>query len=508
VAPSAPATSAASAAELPRDTVSVAMPVQNGRTLFVARGGNLQAALDSARGGDVVTLEPGATFTGTFVLRQKPTAGWIVVRTGVPDASLPAQGTRMTPARAASANLAKVLTSANNSPAFRTDAGAARWRLIGLEIAPAPAMTLGNALVELGFASTADLTSRSQLPQDIILDRLYIHGTPTLDMRRCVALHSGRSAVVDSYLSECHYRGADSQAIIGYNGSGPYRIENNYLEGAGMGIMFGGAAPGIADMVPSDIVVRRNYFFKPLSWKGVWEVKNAFELKIGQRVLVEQNVFENVWAGAQSGAAILFKTTAYVDNPAQMTSDVTFRWNQVKCASQGVNISGQPENTWGTPARRITITQNLFHDIGMCNGEGGGRMVQLYNALEDVVVDRNTFVSPNAQGQFVSFEGRLGARLTFTNNIGQLAEYGVFSPNGMGTAALQAFWPNSWTFSGNVLVGTTSAAYPANNPIVGSLDAVGFANAGGGDYRLTTSSPYQGRGVDVAALNTALGGVR
>jgi hypothetical protein len=486
------------------------MPSLGGRALYVAAGGSLQAAIDSSRSGDVINVQPGAVFDGTHTLRRKDGSGWIVIRTAAPDGAMPAPGTRMTPSRAASANLARVRANFANYPAFKTEPGAARWRLIGLEIATAPSMLFGNALIELGFASTADLTDRSQLPQDIVLDRLYIHGTATLDVKRCVAFHSGRSALVDSYLADCHDRSSgESQAIIGYNGSGPYRIENNYLEGAGMGIMFGGAAPGIADMVPSDIVIRRNHFFKPLSWKGVWPVKNVIELKVGRRVLIEQNVLENNWIDGQSGAAVLFKTTAYVNHPAQVTEDVTFRWNHVRCSPQGLNVSSRPENTWGTRARRITIAQNLWTEIGRCNGSEAGRMVQLYDGLQDVMIDRNTFISANSAGHFVTFDGTPGARLTFTNNIGQLAEYGVFSSSGFGAVALQNFWPNAWTFTGNVLVGDPGInQYPATTSFTPSLAGVGFVDPAGGNYQLSGASPYQGRGVDVPTLNAYLAGVR
>ena len=63
----------------------------------------------------------------------------------------------------------------------------------------------------------------------------------------------------------------------------------------------------IADLVPADITIRRNLVSKPLEWRGSkWQVKNAFELKNARRVLVEGNVFEHVWAGAQTGYAIVF----------------------------------------------------------------------------------------------------------------------------------------------------------------------------------------------------------
>ena len=70
-------------------------------------------------------------------------------------------------------------------------------------------------------------------------------------------MNSARTAVVDSYLSNLHEVGADSQAIAGWNGPGPFKIVNNYLEGAGENVMFGGADPRIPNLVPSDIEIRK-----------------------------------------------------------------------------------------------------------------------------------------------------------------------------------------------------------------------------------------------------------
>ena len=59
----------------------------------------------------------------------------------------------------------------------------------------------------------------------------------------------------------------DTQAIGGWNGPGPYLIENNYLEAAGENVMFGGADPTIPNLVPSDITLRLNHLIKPRSWQ-------------------------------------------------------------------------------------------------------------------------------------------------------------------------------------------------------------------------------------------------
>ncbi len=135
------------------------------------------------------------------------------------------------------------------------------------------------AVVNLGdYSHTA--TGIADYPQFIILDRVYVHGTSSMNLQRCVALNSRSSAVIDSWISDCHYRYLDSQAIWGWDGPGPYKIVNNRLEGASENVMFGGGDPQFSGVVPSDIEIRRNHFYKPLTWKGAgWAIKNLFELK-------------------------------------------------------------------------------------------------------------------------------------------------------------------------------------------------------------------------------------
>src|SRR5438309_8949403 len=76
-------------------------PPTGGTVRTVNAGGDLQAAINAARPGDVITLQPGATFSGNYTLPNKSGTGWIIVRTSAADASLPPPGTRITPADAA-----------------------------------------------------------------------------------------------------------------------------------------------------------------------------------------------------------------------------------------------------------------------------------------------------------------------------------------------------------------------------------------------------------------------
>ena len=74
--------------------------------------------------------------------------------------------------------------------------------------------------------------------------------------------------MLNSFISDIKAVNADSQAIVGYNGEGPFTIENNYLEAAGENVMFGGSDPAVTNLVPSDIVLRRNHLYKPLEWRN------------------------------------------------------------------------------------------------------------------------------------------------------------------------------------------------------------------------------------------------
>src|SRR6185295_1881957 len=84
---------------LPSTFLNTSPPTQAGRTISVAAGGNLQAALNTALPGDTIELAAGATFTGNFVLPKKSGSGWVWIRTSA-YGSLPPRGTRVAPSSA------------------------------------------------------------------------------------------------------------------------------------------------------------------------------------------------------------------------------------------------------------------------------------------------------------------------------------------------------------------------------------------------------------------------
>jgi len=228
----------------------------------VATSLDFQQALNAARPGDVITLQAGVVLQGNFFLPERTSGAderWITIRSGSTDEALP-EGIRVMPAQAAA--MAR-LESSNSQPVLLTRSGAHHYRFEGIEFTIAPTVMLNYGIVRLGEGNEADA---ALLPHHLVFDRCYIHGHATADVSRGIALNSATTEIVNSYISDCHGLGFDTQAIAGWNGPGPFRIVNNYLEGAGENVMFGGADPKISGLVPSDIEFINNHCAKPLSW--------------------------------------------------------------------------------------------------------------------------------------------------------------------------------------------------------------------------------------------------
>ncbi|HJR07927.1 MAG TPA: hypothetical protein VJ842_11765, partial [Pyrinomonadaceae bacterium] len=292
-------------------------------TINVPANGDFQAALDAAQPGDEIVLAAGALYMGPFTLPYKTGTGtdadWITIRTSAPDSLLPASGTRITPAY--SSLLPKLLSPGGNSPALQTAAGAHHYRLVGIEIMPADPNVEVTNLVALGDGSSLQ-NSLDKVPHHLTIERCYIHAYPDQALRRGVALNSASTDITDSHLSDFKAT-VDAQAVWGWNGPGPFRIINNYLEASGEVAGFGGTEPAIAGLVPSDIEFRRNYCTKQVTWRGRWLVKNLFELKNAQRVWVEGNVLENNWADGQVGYAIVLTPGNGTGSASAVVQEVT-----------------------------------------------------------------------------------------------------------------------------------------------------------------------------------------
>jgi hypothetical protein len=471
----------------------------NGRELIrVSVGGDLQAALDAAQPGDVIVLPAGTEFVGNFVLPRKEGDGWITLRSELSRHGLPPADSRIDPQHARSL---AAIRSPNGQPALRTAPRAHHWRLELLEFRASP--SVDATVVEFGTSAQ----TLEAVPRDLVVDRCYFHGDPARGQKRGLALNSAATTIVNSYFGDFKHRSADAQAIAGWNGPGPFVVENNYLEASGENFLLGGADPSIPGLIPSDVTFRRNLVSRPEAWREArWSVKNLFELKNARRVLVEANIFENNWLSAQVGYAILL-TVANSNGRAFWATleDITFRHNVVRHSGGGISILGRDQH--GDPsgvARGIRISGNLFYDIDKDRWGGPGYFMLIGHGPEDLIVEHNTVIHSGAVIE--AYGGSpdrpiTSPRFVFRDNLMRHNQIGVHGGGrSVGTDALDAYFPGS-QFSRNVLAGGRASRYPPDNLFPSEEEFersfVDFANQ---DYRLRTDASFSHAAADGGAI--------
>jgi len=500
---------------------------------------DLQKAIDDAQPGTLIILDAGSTFKGSYVLPKKNNdKRWIILMSSGLDL-LPHEANRISPEMKTGDNeyplqrnaMPKIITSNTAGvPCFITQNNAHHYRLLGLEITADTTVKNSYGLINFGDASKAQ-NSLNQVPTHLIIDRCYIHGhTKATIMKYGVGLNCSNGAVIDSYISDFHSIGFDAQAISGINGPGPFKILNNYLEASGENIMFGGGAPAIPGLVPSDIEIRQNYMYKPIRWRvgspeyegNHWTIKNLFELKTGVRVLLEGNILENSWADlpiGQSGYAILL-TIRTEDNKASQAevSDITIRNNIIKNCGSGISLSGKDDGGKGNRSKRITIVNNLFDNINgkdygdqNINGPNDGTFIKI-GEPEDVIIDHNTVFQTGA----ITWVIKQVHGFSFTNNVSNskvsAAGYqGIYGPGfQQGNKTIAQYFPDitdaTQRIHKNIFIGGDASKYTdfsaiSKNYFPSNENLVGFVNFNEGkndfkNYTLLSTSQYFKNGTD------------
>lgn len=528
-----------------------------GATVNVSTAGQLTTALAAATCGQKITLQAGVVFSGNFVYPALacPSNNYVYLQTSAV-ASLPPEGTRSSPAFSGVTSLpgrpaylqpaipgtytAQIITP-NASPALRFTAGASGVRIIGIEFARTPGTGFVTSIISAG--NIANLSN-------IIQDRVWCHGTENLDETESCIDVSGVSnfAAIDSYINNivC-YTGAghvscDSHGILGGLNTANvaaetgYKLLNTFIEAAGENVFFGG---GGANTTPADIEIRLNAFFKPQTWNahdasfnggppsgGQAVVKNLFELKNAQRVLVEGNTFTNNWGGfSQNGSAILLTPKNGTNNcTICMDANLTVRYNIITSTGSPFQIvfTNSDPGFYAAGLNHVSVHDVVSDNIDPlnCFGCSGAPppTFQVWSAINtpsaiqvehDVTIRNVTAVYASTSAAPSGAVGLSGPamstgfnmfNMTLINNVmlagvnGAVNEIIASCASGLiGTPAFNACWAN-YSIGGNCFITNGANTWPSNaGPNITSLANqtaayVNYNNGNGGDYTLSANA--------------------
>jgi len=214
-----------------------------------------------------------------------------------------------------------------NATAPYTDMAIHHYRFIGIEFATG-LISYNYHVIFIEPKALGMPFSAATMPHDIIIDRCLIHGNDpitttfpdgTAQLNGSAVFDVQQGAIVDSKIYNLCGVGTESQALTCTGGPGPRLIQNNEISGGTESFLCGGSLLPYSDVIPTDITVVHNYFNHPLAWHTgtpVVFVKNMFELKVGKRVRVTDNVFDGSWdlGGGQNGTAITLTPRNYQDS--------------------------------------------------------------------------------------------------------------------------------------------------------------------------------------------------
>jgi hypothetical protein len=384
---------------------------------------------------------------------------------------------------------------------------------------------------------TTAVSSMSDYPGRLYVDRCWLRASTITDCRRGILMNGPYLAVEDSRITEVHKVGDETSGIGGWTGSKYHKHINLTIEAGTQTILYGGNdpdQPNTNTLDPSDHYSERVYGFKPLTWLTThpsyagthWTVKTGFEAKNCRRWLIDRCWSQNCWPDAQTGFFMLFQNlsdnnTNHLENRIE---DIIIRNHRADYVVNGLNFLSRVVYNGGTlpthPMERVIYDNVLMTRVGgnraddpaiILNGlsQSKGYALQLQGDIQGCIVDRVT--SDGERGFNLSAD--TGAIGTITNLVIRLGQYGAFRDGGaVGDAALSALFSSSLTVDGNVGFDLTEATMTSGWDSDETNSTMNFMDYANYDYRLTTDHLTKGvggsrPGCDIATLTTLLNGI-
>jgi len=499
-------------AELPKTCYYTALDgtPSPGKQIHVAKNSKLADAIDGAKCGDTLLLAAGTSYDVNELPAKKcDDQHYVTVRTDTPDAQLPPEGTRISPAWAAVASLP-------GRPPFAQPSGGPAKLMAALNVRRPSGATVGDHIRFIGIEWTTAADANiarivaAEHSNHIIFDRNWFHPADGVEVGHAIGIIEGSNtiAVINSYISGLYCiagtgKCTDATAVGGGSGGEPIftlKIYNNFLESAGQQIMFGGSA---ATINPTDIEIRRNHFFRPMLWKEgepgytpsasgrPFIVKNNFELKNGVRILLEANLLENTWGGfSQTGYSILITPKNQSGRcPLCRVNDITIRYDRIRNVAGALQIANAlaKEGAAAADGGRYSIHDLFIDGLHERDFKGGGTFLIFVSErppVHDIQIDHVTAFVPGALMAILAHEKQ--SNFSLTNSVFSVGDkrQPITSAGGgpeacasknqaLGGEAVLAACFEPYKFERNLII-SGKGSFPKGNSVVGSPEAAGI----------------------------------
>ena len=434
----------------------------------VTAGDTVQTVLNEITLGYVLELDQGITCpvpntnggnSGYFLPPITTGTGYVVMRTKAINASdFPPFGTRTSPTLCAKCAIFKSTQqftggAMSRGQIFQSTTGGAQhyiiqnlWLTVDQTIS-SPSGNCGGShscwgeLINLGNGTSGGDPSSD----DNTFDRVVVRGScnAAVDTYRAFSISAHKTAIVNSWIDCIWGSQTFAQGIfLDPAGTGPYTIDNNYIQCICMTIYQEVDSPDYANPA-NDISVTHNTLYWPLAnINSGYLARQQVEFKGGHRILVQGNLIDGCWVYQNECPAVYVAGTNN-EISGDGVSDVNVNYNLIRNAATVFDCRGIPTSDGGQPgpspniSQRIWLQNNWAYNLGyqfIGASAGGGGAVTSYivqrPGCTDFTVTQNTlgFTNPHdtragAAGSYIPAIYELGggvslaANFTHTNNV-------------------------------------------------------------------------------------------
>ncbi len=462
----------------------------------VTAGDTVQTVLNEITLGYVLEFDQGITCpvpntntnNGGYILPSKSSgSGYVVIRTKtIASSDFPPFGTRTSPALCS--KCATFKSTVQNTDIYTTgqtftsgNPGPNNYIIQNVILTVDQTINTGTWGQMVGFGANTNNPGTD----NVVLDRVVILGSNNraVGTEGAVTISAAHAAVVNSWIAQIWDPTRFATGIFGSpTGTGPYTIDNNYIECACM--TFYNEQDNGFNVPANDVTLTHNTFYWPAALinGNTFLLRQQIEFKGGHRILIQGNLIDGCWSYQNECPAIFASgVNDWVANDG--VSDMNVNYNLVRNAAtffdcMGVRPPGNSDTPQNNVNQRIWVSNNWGYNLGLGNhatanapGATNGYIV-MGPGCEDLTVTQNTFgftdphdTRAGSTLDWIPFIYRfsggatLAANFTHTNNI-EYVNYGSGPYNGgrifADRAEINPSYPSSPTIVYNTNAGTNT----------------------------------------------------